>query len=74
MSIKPRHFLDIADFGQFSARHVTSLPGRARLELTYRLRATMPLRAADGGSRVSLYYQPDQKASAASTMLVVTGG
>jgi uncharacterized protein YfaS (alpha-2-macroglobulin family) len=54
--------------------YVTALPARSKLELTYRLRATMPVRAADGGSRVSLYYQPDQKATAASTTLVVTGG
>lgn len=54
--------------------YVTELAARAKLELTYHLRATMPLRAADGGSRVSLYYQPNQKATAASTTLVVTGG
>jgi uncharacterized protein YfaS (alpha-2-macroglobulin family) len=53
--------------------YVTELPARARLELSYRLRATMPVRAADGGSRVALYYQPEQKASASSTTLVVTG-
>jgi alpha-2-macroglobulin-like protein len=54
--------------------YVTELSARSKLELTYHLRATMPLRAADGGSRVALYYQPDQKAASSSTTLVVTGG
>jgi uncharacterized protein YfaS (alpha-2-macroglobulin family) len=54
--------------------YVTALEARSKLELIYHLRATMPLRAADGGSRVSLYYQPDQKATSTSTTLVVTGG
>lgn len=53
--------------------YVTQLGASAKLELTYRLKATMPVRAADGGSQVALYYEPGQRAASTSTTLVVTG-
>jgi uncharacterized protein YfaS (alpha-2-macroglobulin family) len=54
--------------------YVTALPARGNLSISYRLRANMPVHAADGGARVQLYYQPNQTAQAASTLLVATGG
>jgi uncharacterized protein YfaS (alpha-2-macroglobulin family) len=54
--------------------YVTALAARSDLSITYRLRATMPVRAADGGGQVQLYYQPDQTAKASSQMLVASGG
>lgn len=54
--------------------YLTQLGPLASQTIQYRLRASMPVRAADGGSQVHLYYQPDQKAQASSTQLVVTGG
>jgi len=53
--------------------YVTRIEPAAVLALDYRLLARMTVRAADGGSEVALYYQPDQKASSPSTTLVVTG-
>jgi alpha-2-macroglobulin-like protein len=54
--------------------YVTALPAKSNLAFSYRLRANMPVNAADGGARVQLYYQPNQQAQAASTLLVATGG
>jgi hypothetical protein len=54
--------------------YVTALPAKGNLSIAYRLRANMPVNAADGGARVQLYYQPNQQAQAASTLLVATGG
>lgn len=52
--------------------YITQLEGNTTLPLAYRLKATLPVRAADGGSQVALYYQPDQTASATSTTLIAT--
>ena len=38
----------------------------------YRLRATMPVKAADGGATAYPYYEPDQKSVAESTTLEAT--
>jgi hypothetical protein len=54
--------------------YVTALAAKSDLSITYRLRATMPVRAADGGGQVQLYYQPDQTAKASSQMLVASAG
>jgi hypothetical protein len=35
----------------------------------YRLRASMPVRAADGGAEAHLYYQPEQRAQSVATLL-----
>jgi hypothetical protein len=53
--------------------YVTALPAQGQLSLTYRLQASMPVTAADGGGQVSLYYQPEQRALARSTTLTVGG-
>ncbi|HKP63848.1 MAG TPA: MG2 domain-containing protein [Polyangiales bacterium] len=53
--------------------YITALPANAKQELKYRLKATMPVRAQDGGSLVYLYYQPEQRAQGAASTLVVTG-
>jgi len=38
---------------------------------TYRLRATMPVKAEDGGAEAYPYYEPDTKTAAASTVFTV---
>lgn len=39
---------------------------------TYRLRATMPVKAVDGGATAYPYYEPDEKSVAESTTIEVT--
>lgn len=51
--------------------YVSALPAESALGFSYRLRATMPVRAADGGAEAYLYYQPQQRAVAAKTTLEV---
>ncbi len=51
--------------------YVSELAANQQLALTYRLRATMPVTASDGGGSVHLYYQPDQKSSVAEQTLEV---
>ena len=51
--------------------YVSALAARQVQSFDYALRATMPVRASDGGAEVALYYQPEQKSQAAATMLVV---
>jgi hypothetical protein len=48
-------------------------PGEART-FSYRLQATMPVVASDGGGSVQPYYQPDQKQEVAEQILEVTEG
>jgi uncharacterized protein YfaS (alpha-2-macroglobulin family) len=52
--------------------YLTALAASATQDFQYRLRATMPVKAVDGGAEVHLYYQPDQKAQSASQLLVAT--
>jgi hypothetical protein len=52
--------------------YITRIEPANTLAIEYGLRASMPVRAADGGSKVALYYQPDQKAETTSTTLVTT--
>jgi hypothetical protein len=52
--------------------YLTALTPRQNQTYQYRLRASMPVRAADGGASVQLYYQPEQKTQAASQLLVAT--
>jgi hypothetical protein len=52
--------------------YVPVLAPQASLVVTYRLRATMPIKAEDGGAKVFPYYQPDAKSTAPSTTLVAT--
>jgi hypothetical protein len=49
--------------------YLTSLKAQGAQEISYRLRATMPVKAADGGAEAFLYYQPKQRASARATTL-----
>jgi hypothetical protein len=51
--------------------YVLELPGSEELELVYRMRATLPVRASDGGAVVYPYYEPDRKSAAAATTLEV---
>ena len=51
--------------------YLTELGPSATQELSYRVLATMPVRAADGGAVIYPYYEPDQKTSAPSTTLEV---
>lgn len=51
--------------------YVTELAGAATLNLDYRLQATMPVRAADDGAEVALYYEPAQRATAPAHVLEV---
>ena len=52
--------------------YLTELPANASQAFSYRLRATMPVRAVDGGATVFPYYEPDQKSDTASQQLVST--
>ncbi len=49
--------------------YLSALQPGSTTTFKYRLRATMPVKASDGGAKVYLYYQPDQKASAPETVL-----
>lgn len=51
--------------------YVSALKPSATLAIKYRLRATMPVRASDGGGEAYLYYQPEQRAVAQATTLEV---
>jgi alpha-2-macroglobulin-like protein len=52
--------------------YVSALGANQSQSFEYSLRATLPVRASDGGAEVSLYYEPDQKSQAPETLLVVT--
>ena len=41
--------------------------------IQYRIRATMPVKADDGGAKAYPYYQPDKTSSAAGTTFIVKG-
>jgi uncharacterized protein YfaS (alpha-2-macroglobulin family) len=53
--------------------YVPALGALASTQIQYRLRATMPVTADDGGSEVHPYYEPQAKTHAASRKLTVTG-
>lgn len=55
--------------GQQLILYVTSLAPKATLSLAYKLRATMPVTAVDGGGEVKLYYQPEKRAVVAAHTL-----
>jgi hypothetical protein len=54
--------------------YLSQLDGSETRLLRYRLRADMPVRAADGGAEAHPYYQPDASTSADSTLLTATDG
>ncbi len=51
--------------------YVSELAPDSKQTYEYRLRATMPVKASDGGAAVSLYYQPEQKSDAPEQLLEV---
>ena len=51
--------------------YLTSLAPTSSVSLRYRLQATMPVKAADGGAEAHLYYEPVQRTVAAATTLEV---
>jgi hypothetical protein len=51
--------------------YVSSLKPSVVQTFVYHLQATMPVKASDGGTVASLYYQPDQKTTAPATTLEV---
>jgi len=50
--------------------YVSELAARQSQSFEYSLRATLPVRASDGGAEVALYYEPDQKSQAPATTLI----
>ncbi|MBN2573761.1 MAG: alpha-2-macroglobulin [Deltaproteobacteria bacterium] len=51
--------------------YLSSLPASSTQTFKYRLQATMPVSASDGGSEVYLYYQPKQRSAAGAVTLQV---
>jgi alpha-2-macroglobulin-like protein len=51
--------------------YLTELGAQADQLFTYRLRATMPVKASDGGGSVYPYYQPNEKTETAAQTLNV---
>ncbi len=51
--------------------YVSELGADSTLDFEYRLRATMPVKASDGGASVRPYYQPDQATEAPEQTLEV---
>ncbi len=52
--------------------YVSSIAPQARAHIQYRLRASMPVKAADGGAKVYPYYEPTRVSQAASVTLEAT--
>jgi hypothetical protein len=52
--------------------YLSSIAPRAKERVQYRLRATMPVKAADGGAKVYPYYEPTRVSQVASKTLEVT--
>ena len=51
--------------------YLSAPPASGSQTFRYRLQATMPVTASDGGAEVYLYYQPKQRSAAAVTLQVV---
>lgn len=51
--------------------YLTELAGDGDAVYSYRLRAAMPVKAADGGAEVHPYYEPDQSSETAAQELLV---
>jgi alpha-2-macroglobulin-like protein len=51
--------------------YLTALGPSAAKDISYRLRALMPVKAADGGAEIYAYYQPKVRAAAPATTLEV---
>jgi uncharacterized protein YfaS (alpha-2-macroglobulin family) len=86
----PAGFVPVLDdFDQLQDKHVAAkyqvlpqsvlvylrdLPAGKPLEVTYQLRATMPVNVAAPGARVYEYYDPDRQASSPAVRMVVKPG
>ncbi|WP_437972064.1 MG2 domain-containing protein [Sorangium sp. So ce260] len=53
--------------------YVKEIPAGGAADFDYRLQATMPVRAEDGGAEVHPYYQPEQRSFSEAQVLQVTG-
>jgi hypothetical protein len=51
--------------------YVSALAPSGNLAMSYRLRATMPVKASDGGGEVHLYYEPQKRATAPASLVEV---
>ena len=51
--------------------YLSALPASGSQTFKYRLQATMPVTASDGGAEVYLYYQPKQRSAAKAVTLQV---
>jgi hypothetical protein len=51
--------------------YVSTLPASGTQTFKYRLQATMPVTASDGGAEVYLYYQPKERSTAGAVTLQV---
>ena len=51
--------------------YVTQIAASATETYTYRLRATLPVQASDGGAVAHLYYEPSVKAASAARVIAV---
>ena len=51
--------------------YLSALPASGAQTFKYRLQATMPVTASDGGAEVYLYYQPKQRSAAKAVTLQV---
>lgn len=51
--------------------YITELPAESTRRYNYRLRATMPVSASDGGAEAHLYYEPSTRTASPATALVV---
>lgn len=49
--------------------YVSEIPAGATASYTYRLRATLPIKASDGGAKVYPYYEPESSSQAPATTL-----
>lgn len=58
--------------GRHLMLYLTEVGANLSSQFRYRLRATMPVRASDGGATVYPYYQPDQVGRMAAVTLEVT--
>ena len=52
--------------------YISEIAASQSLALQYRLRATMPVTASDGGGNVYPYYEPDRKSETEPTTFEVT--
>jgi hypothetical protein len=52
--------------------YITALSANETAEISYDLKATMPVSAVDGGAEASLYYEPEKRTRKEAQALVAT--